>query len=241
MSGTSLWKKKELTNYQRKLKSELPPFYDFKQVRSVHQEIEAIILEYWEFLHPVVQDFITSWFLQWKNVKKKCEGLAIEKEQKISMLEKFKKRSTTKIQNLTNEINIKQSELNKSKQNIQHKEEQIQQLEEIDKENQFGISELRSELEKQLAELNLQLTEIQNRFEATQSQVMHAFENKVMIFESEVSSLKEQGTSQEERIQQLQSENQQIKSQNQELNIFEDKIAEIIDLVGSISFKEIEN
>ena len=67
----SLWKLDDLIAYQRKLESELPPLYDFEQVRPVHREIEALILEYWEKLHPVVNDFITSWFaIRFKSRKK---------------------------------------------------------------------------------------------------------------------------------------------------------------------------
>jgi chromosome segregation ATPase len=239
LSDSSLWKKKELSDYKRKFNSELPPYYNFEEVRQAHQSIEATVLEYWELLHPVIQDFITSWFHQWSTIKKESEGLVTEKQQKASMLERFKKSTASKIELLNNETIKKKPELEIINQKLQEKEEEIKKLEGTDQENKLGVSELRSELEKQLAELNLKLSEMQNRFENTQSQVTGAFEKKVMLFESEVASIREQVMGQEQKIRRLQYENQQIKLKNQKLQLFEDKIAEIIDIVTSISIRVI--
>ena len=98
MSDMSLWKKKELAEFKRKFRSELPPYYNFEEVRQAHQTIEATVLEHWEILHPVIQDFITSWFHQWSARKKEVEGLVTEKQQKSSMLDRFKKSTVNKIE-----------------------------------------------------------------------------------------------------------------------------------------------
>ena len=105
MSENSLWKVKDLLDYQRKFDSELPPLYDFEQVRGDHREIEAVILEYWGLLHPVVQDFVTSWWLLWTNTKKENEKLTAEDNQKSSMLANYKQSSESKINDLTDQIN----------------------------------------------------------------------------------------------------------------------------------------
>jgi chromosome segregation ATPase len=237
MAEKSLHKIKELEDYKRQLESELPPYYDFNQVGHKHQEIEASIIEYWEFLHPIVQDVIISWFQLWNKTMGENNKLIARKEQKMSMLNKFKSSSETKIQNLASKINIRKSEINIIKENLQQKEQRIQDLEETDKENQLGVAGLRSELEKELAEVSLKLTEMQSRFDKTQAQVTQAFENKIMVFESEIDSLKEQITPQERRIQELLTENQQMKSYTQALQILEEKVGEIIDIVASISLK----
>ncbi|NVM54084.1 MAG: hypothetical protein HWN66_10325, partial [Candidatus Helarchaeota archaeon] len=164
MSKPSLWKVEELTDYQRKLDSELPPLYDFEQVRPVHREIESVILEYYALLHPVIQDFIYSWFLLWTNLKKKNEELFAEILQKSSMISNYRSNSETKIKSLGNLVNINQFELKTVKENLQQKELKLQELEGLDKEKQLGISNLRIELEKELAELNLRLSEMQTRF-----------------------------------------------------------------------------
>ncbi|MHA1427381.1 MAG: hypothetical protein ACTSQI_15430 [Candidatus Helarchaeota archaeon] len=235
MDGKSFYTIKELENYERQLESELPPYYDFEQVGTTHQEIEARILEYWEYLHPVIQDFIVSWFTMWNTTKKENELLKNQKDQKISMLNKFRETSKAKIHQLKSLIEAKQAKIAPIKEELQQKEAQIQSLEESDKENQLGIAELRAELEKELAELNLMLTEMQNRFECTQAKVTQAFENKIMVFESEGESLKEQILAQEARIQDLQVKNQQFKQQNMKLQVLEEKIRQIIDIVATIS------
>ena len=238
MSENSLWKVKDLLDYQRKFDSELPPLYDFEQVRGDHREIEAVILEYWGLLHPVVQDFVTSWWLLWTNTKKENEKLTAEDNQKSSMLANYKQSSESKISDLTDQINTKRSELGVIQPEIQKKEQEIQNLENEDQERKLGISELRSDLEKNLAELNLKLSEMQARIDTTQSQVTQSFEHKVMTFESEVASLKEQLAAQEQKKQILLAENQELQSQNQIREVLEDKAWQILDTLKSLSFKE---
>ncbi len=238
MSGSPFWKKKEFVEYQRKLESELPPYYDFAQVRPTHQEIEAAVIAYWETLHPIIQDYVTSWWRLWSTAKKEIEKLVVERDQKASMLSNYKNSAESKIKDLAGKLTTKESELKIINQDVQQREQKIIELEKKDKQDRLGITELRAELEKQLAELNLKLSESQTRFNTTKALVNRAFENKIMIFESEVISLKEQVTTQEQKIQQLDTENQKLESENQFLKILEEKVGKIIDIVTSISFKE---
>lgn len=238
MSENSLWKIKELADYQRKLDSELPPLYDFEQVRELHREIESIIIEYWALLHPIVQDIVSSWWHLWANTKKDNEKLGIEVEQKSSMLTNFKQSSENKIKDLTDQLKRKAAELDIIKRDIIQRDNEIQKLDNVDKEKKLGITELRSDLEKKLAELNLKLSEMQARIDSTQSQVAQSFEHKIMIFESEIVSLKEQLETQRQKIQMLQAENQEIQVKNQGLKPLEDKIWQIMDTLKGISFKE---
>lgn len=240
MSENSLWKIKDLVDYQRKLDSELPPLYDFEQVRGDHREIESNILEYWGMLHPVVQDFITSWWLLWSNAKKENEKVSAEVDQKSSMLANYQQSSESKINDLTSQLTIKQSELGVIQPELQKKEDEIQTLENEDQERKLGITELRTDLEKKLAELNLKLSEMQARFDSTQSQVTQSFEHKVMVFESEVTSLKEQVAAQEQKKEVLQAENQELQKQNQIRELLEDKAWQILDTLKGLSFKETE-
>lgn len=238
MSDNSLWKIKELADYQRKLDSELPPLYDFEQVREIHREIESIILEYWGLLHPIVQDMVTSWWHLWANTKKDNEKLLTETEQKSSMLTNYKQSSQNKIRDLTDQLNRKQAELGVIKKDTQQKDNEVQKLDNVDKERKLGIAELSSELEKKLAELNLKLSEMQARIDSTQLQVSQSFEHKIMIFESEIVSLKEQVAIQEQKKQMLKSANQELQMRNQALKPLEEKVWQIMDTLKGISFKE---
>jgi septal ring factor EnvC (AmiA/AmiB activator) len=238
MSENSLWKIKGLSDYQRKLDSELPPLYDFEQVRGDHREIETVILEYWGLLHPVVQDFITSWWLLWTNMKKENEKLTAEVNQKSSMLANYQQSSENKINDLTDQLKTKQSELGVIQSEIQKKEDEIQNLENEDQESKLGITELRSNLEKKLAELNLKLSEMQARIDSTQSQVAQSFEHKIMMFESEVASLKEQLAAQEQKKQVLQAENQELQTKTRIRELLEDKVWQISDQLKGLSCKE---
>jgi len=238
MSENSLWKIKGLSDYQRKLDSELPPLYDFEQVRGDHREIETVILEYWGLLHPVVQDFITSWWLLWTNMKKENEKLTAEVNQKSSMLSNYQQSSENKINDLTDQLKTKQSELGVIQSEIQKKEDEIQNLENEDQESKLGITELRSNLEKKLAELNLKLSEMQARIDSTQSQVAQSFEHKIMMFESEVASLKEQLAAQEQKKQVLQAENQELQTKTRIRELLEDKVWQISDQLKGLSCKE---
>jgi chromosome segregation ATPase len=238
MSENSLWKRKELSDYQRKLDSELPPLYDFEQVREVHREIESIILEYWGLLHPVIQDMVTSWWHLWANTKKDNEKLGAEIEQKSSMLTNYKQSSVNKIKDLTDQLNRKHAELGIIKKDTQQKDTEIQKLDNVDKEKKLGIAELSSDLEKKLAELNLKLSEMQTRIDSTQLQVSQSFEHKIMIFESEIVSLKEQMAIQEQKKEVLKAGNQELQTKNQALKPLEEKVWQIMDTLKGISFKE---
>jgi chromosome segregation ATPase len=238
MSEKSLWKIKELADYQRKLDSELPPLYDFEQVREVHREIESGIIEYWGLLHPLVQDIVHSWWNLWANTKKDNEKLVSEVDQKASMLTNYKQSSGNKIQDLTDQLKRKQAELEVIKKETLKKDEEIQKLDNVDNEKKLGITELRSDLEKKLAELNLKLSEMQARIDSTQSQVAQSFEHKVMIFESEVVSLKEQLAIQQQKIQMLKAANQDLQMKNQILKPLEERIGQLMDVLKDISFKE---
>ena len=218
----------------------MPPFYDFEKVRVTHREIEAGILEHWELLHPVVQDYLNSWWLMWDNVIKENERINDEINQKISMLTTYRSTTTTKIQDLTNQKVSKESELKVIKDELQQKEAALHELEATDKEKSLGIADLRSELEKSMAELNLKITEKQKQFNTTQSQVVQSFEHKITRFESEIASLKELSATQQQRIQKLQSENQVLKAENQQYKVLEDSMWEIITTLKSISIKESE-
>ena len=238
MSENSLWKIRELADYQRKLDSELPPLYDFEQVREIHREIEAFILEYWGLLHPVVQDMVSSWWHLWANTKKDNEKLVAEIDQKSSMLTNYRQSSEIKIKDMTDQLKRKQAELDVIKTETRKKDNEIQKLDNVDKEKKLGIAELRSDLEKKLAELNLKLSEIQARIDSTQSQVSQSFEHKIMIFESEIVSLKERLAIQEQKKAIFQAANQELQIKNQVLKPLEEKIWQIMDFLKGISFKE---
>jgi chromosome segregation ATPase len=238
MSENSLWKIKGLADYKRKLDSELPPLYDFEQVRGDHREIETIILEYWGLLHPIVQDFVTSWWLLWTNTKKENEKLTAEVNQKSSMLTNYQQSSENKINDLTDQLKTKQSELTVIQSEIQKKENEIQNLENQDEESKLGIAELRSDLEKRLAELNLKSSEMQARIDSTQEQVTQSFEHKIMMFESEVASLKEQLSAHEQKKQVLQAENLELQSKVQIREVLADKVWQISDILKVLAFRE---
>ena len=234
----SLWKLGDLMDYQRKLESELPPLYDFEQVRPVHREIEAQILEYWELLHPVVNDFITSWFSIWFKSRKENQELQAKIERQSTLLIKYKEKSVERIQDIHHEIDTKKAEIHQANEKVQKIELGLQELEEMDKEKQLGIANLRTELEKELAELNLRISERQTRFEATQTQVFQSFQLKMLDFESEVASLKEQATIQQRKISIFESENETLRAQNIKLESLQEKIWEINEKLSGLSFTE---
>lgn len=236
----SLWNLDRLKDYQRKLDSELPPLYDFQQVRTAHREIEADILEYWEMLHPIIADFITSWFQIWGQLGKENANLKKKINEDSLLLRNYQDTSVNKIKNLESEIAHIKSQIETLKENLKQKEAELQKLDEMDHEKQLGISNLRVELEKELAELNLKLSEMQTRYEATQAQVNQSFEEKMWLFESEVKALKDQVKTQEEKLQQLQLENITLKKENKSLDLLEEKIWEINEKLRGLSFKETE-
>jgi len=236
----SLWKLNDLIDYQRKLESELPPLYDFEQVRSVHREIEAVILEYWELLHPVVTDFITSWFALWFKSRREGQELVAKIDRQSTILTKYKEKSVEKIQDLHTEIDVKKAEITQTQEKIQKIELGLQELEKLDRDKQLGIANLRADLEKELAELNLRISERQTRFEATQTQVFQSFQHKMIDFESEVASLKELVVIQQEKMTILEYENEPLRAQNSKLKSLKEKIGEIIETIGGLSFTETE-
>ncbi|NVM54525.1 MAG: hypothetical protein HWN66_12545 [Candidatus Helarchaeota archaeon] len=232
MGKKPIWKIKEVSKYQRKIDgSEIPPIYDLEKISTIHQEIDARIRPFWENLHIIVQDFITSWNDSWNNLLHEKDDLNSQLRQKITLISNLKGNFENKLRELNGMIEALKVEVQSKETENTQKEQLIQDLEATDKESKFGIAQLRENLENRLKQLNETMAERQKKYEATQMQVGQAFQQKVLELDSEMLSLQEQLEEkdakikeQEEQIKLLQKENQKVKFK------LKDKLREIAEI-----------
>lgn len=221
----TIWKIKELTRYERKLDgSEIPPIYDLEKIDAVHQEIDANIRPYWENLHPLVQDYVTSWNNSWNKLLRESQDLDSQLRQKTNLIANLKANFEAKLRELNSTISVLQSDLKAKEDELLQKEQLIQDLESMDKENKNGIAQLREKLEDRLKELNEKMNERQKHYESTQLQVGQAFQQKVLELDSEITSLQDQLTEKDAKIKLQEAQIDTFKKEIQKVKFYESKI-----------------
>lgn len=228
MGKKPISKIKELKKYERKIDgSEIPPIYDLEKMGAIHQEIDAAIRPFWENLHPVVQDFITTWNDSWNSLLHEKGEHDSQLRQKANLVANLKSNFENKIREINSEISTLKTDIQAKETEVAQKEHLIQDLESTDKDHKLGISQLRENLESRLKTLNEQLSDRQKKYEETQMQVGQSFQNKVLELDSEIMSLNEQISEKDAKIKELEDQVKTISKETQKSKFYEEKSAKL--------------
>jgi chromosome segregation ATPase len=232
----NFWKIKELAKYSRKIDgSEIPPIYDLEKTNETHRDIDANIRPFWENLHPIIQDFITSWNDAWINLMHESEDLNSQLRQKNTLVSNLKSNFESKLRELNADISTLKADLQAKENEINQKEQLIKDLDAADKESQLGISQLRENLEKRLNKLNEEVTERQKTYEKTQMQVGQAFQQKVLELDSEILSLNEQVAEKDAQIKDKDDQIKILQKDSQKAKFYESKAATLENKINKIA------
>jgi len=170
----TLWKIKEFKDYKNRLKSMSPPKYDMDRVNQLHKDLDIKIREYWDEIHPFLQDYIYSFSFHWTNSEITLRNIDREFKKQSKFLENLKASASQKINELMKEIKRKNQEILK-------KDHLYKALEGKLAKGESEMGELVKEFDTKLKE-----------YEETHYEVGKSFQFKIMNMEADLSSKEEE-------------------------------------------------
>ena len=231
----TLWQITELEGYFNKIESHIPPDYDAATCGSVHQSIDAIIKPNWESLHSLEQDFIHSWFNEFKIVleqkkKSQIELDAVNKEMATTL-----QASESKIDGLNKEIQDLTTEISNLKNALAQKMQFLDDLTNAVQNQKLSSEELKQKLEQRVNNMRTQMIQQQKEFEANQIDLGKQFEAKVLELDEHKLLLNETFEKNKKIVNQLEKENHDLKQKRRSIKTFQEKINQLKTVIAEIS------
>ncbi len=228
----TIWQVKELEGYLNKVQSQGPP--DYETSDAMHQSLDAMVREYWEYLHPVEQDFIYSWALECKTVEDLKSNLQtqiqdIDKETALIL-----RNSEAKIEDLNTKTQNFNSDVLNLKNALIQKNQLIEDLTKAIQNQKMGGSELKEKLEKRIKDMNERAIKQQTEFEANQGEIGKKFETRVTELDEEKLLLNEACQKKQDKLNILTTQNEALRKSNQLLRRLRDKITNLKSLIAEI-------
>lgn len=212
----NLGKIKELKDYKNRLNSVNPPNYNIERVNDIHKELDLKIREYWEEIHPILQDFIYSFAFHWNNSEETLKSMSIELKNQSNLLENFKDRYVQKFNELI-------SEKSKFEQELIKKDQIINVLQNKSSQDQNEIKEIIKQFDEKIKE-----------YGNTEHELGKSFQFKIMNMEADLSTTNQENESLKKEIKQMSDKiiekDSMIQNLQSKINEFEKKLAEFSNL-----------
>ena len=232
----TIWQIKELEGYLNKIsESQVPPDYDRSSLNQTHQSLDTLLRPNWEILHPICQDFIYSWFIEYKNVDEQKEELRLELNTVNNEMNVTRQRVTQKIDELNREVHNLSSNLMNAENALNQKMELIKELDNAIQNKSLGEDQLKSRMEQRVKGMSEKMVKQQEKFETSQIKIGNQFKSRVMELDEKKSVLEETVEKNKEKISELENENQQLKRKNHLLVNFQNRLAAIKSIIDSVS------
>jgi len=240
----TIWQIPEIQGYLNKvLGSQIPPDYDVGKFNETHQSIDKLIRENWEYLHPITQDFIYSWFLEYQSAQER------KKENKTQLISLLNERTATqqKVKKRLEDLNKVYSDIDSEMRNLQNilhqKKELVQELSQAVENRSIGEEELKTRMNQRILNMHERMVRQQEKFQTNQIKIGNQFKTKVIELDNEKIRLTEMMEKNQEIIIQLEKENEDLKKKNKRLKDFRSRLISIKKILESIpaeSLKEDE-
>ena len=199
-----------------------------------HQALDALIRPNWEILHPIVQDFVYSWFMEIRS----AEGLKKDHQKKLNAinneLTNVQKNSTAKIEVLNRKLNDLNSEFLNVENELNQKMEFVEELTGAIEDKEVGGEHLKQKMEERIRNMHERMIRQQEKFETTQIKIGNQFKNRVMELDEERLLLNEKIEKNKEILVKIEKENQELQKNNQLLKGFQNRIIAIKSILDSL-------
>jgi DNA repair exonuclease SbcCD ATPase subunit len=230
----TIWQTKELESYSNKIESQIPPIYPVDATDSVHQTLDAIIRQHWEKLHPLEQDFIFSWFIEYEKIREMSNKSEVELDSVNQLMATTQQSAEGKIAELKKTIQELTTEMTNLKNALSQKMQLADDLTTAIHDKKLSVGELKQKLENRINEMKTQMIGQQREFEANQINLGNQFEQKVLELDEEKLIQTEKIEKNKARIEQFEQENNELKQKFRLLKQFQEKIKLLKELIGSI-------
>lgn len=231
----TIWEVQKLEGYLNKvLESHIPPNYDVKSTNEIHQALDEIIRSNWEYIHPICQDFIYSWFIEFQTTWSRNKELALKTDGIVNEINATKQRVKKRLE----ELNRDYVDLNAQFRNLENAVEQkstlLEELSKAFKSKSMGEEELKTRMGQRIRNMQERMIKQQELFEAGQVKVGNQFKMKVMELDEEKLNLTEQFEKNKNEILSLEKLNEELKSRNNMLRNFQSRLGAIATIIRSI-------
>ncbi|HUX99947.1 MAG TPA: hypothetical protein VMV49_10375 [Candidatus Deferrimicrobium sp.] len=231
----TIWQIRELEGYLNKVpESSTIPNYDANALNELHQSIDAFIKNNWEFLHPAEQDFIYSWFIEYKTAEDQNKNMQLKLENVNKEIAATQQNTEANIEKFNTEIKMLNSEILNAKNALIQNNQLIEEITNAIQNQQIGAEQLKENLGHRIKDLNQQMIQQQKQFEINQTKIGSQFKTKVMELDEEKLLLNEAITQNTQKIQELEKENDELKKMNRLIKTFQDKIKILKKFIGEI-------
>ncbi len=226
---------KELEGYLNKiLESNVPPNYEVTAYSTDHQALDALVRPNWEILHPIVQDFIYSWFIEVRAVAELKEELEKKLHAVNQELMQTKEISINKIDELNKKLNNRKAEVLNAENELKQKVEFFEELTKAIEDKEVGGEELKQKMENRIKNMREGMIRQHEKFEASQIKIGNQFKNRVIELDEERLRLNEKIEKNKEIIVQLGKENYDLMRRNHLLKGFQSRLVAINSIIDSI-------
>lgn len=224
---------KELKGYSNILDSHVPPEILVTNY-SIHQTLDKIVRKNWETLHPLEQDFIYSWFIEFKAVEEQKIDLSNEIIALNEEISRIQSNSEQQIKILSNTAYNLQGEMEKLKNELNQKKQLAEDLSNAIQNQKLTGNELKQKMEQRIQEMNSEMIKKQKGFESAQIKLAEQFQARVIELDEEKLVLSESIETNKTQLSQLEEINQDLKKTNRLLIKFKEKVREISLILSEI-------